>query len=252
MARKHNKSERWIRDQIHAYQPIVKTKYPKEVVLALDATFFGKRTDKFGLIIAKDVHLHRPVSYHFIATESLHEYKVLLFNINSQGFDIKAAVIDGKRGLFRLLKDIPVQMCHFHQQAIITRYLTRKPKMKASVDLKRISGYLGKVSQKKFEYLLDCWYMRHENFIKEKSYSEKTHKLGYKHKRLRSAYRSLRTHLPYLFTYKNYPDLNIPNTTNSLDGGVFSPMKMLMKVHRGIGIEMKKKLIVDYLENEVK
>ena len=252
MARKYNKSERWIRNKIHAYQPTVTIKKPKEVVLALDATFFGKRTDKFGLIIAKDVHLHKPVSYHFIATESLHEYKVLLFNINSQGFDIKAAVIDGKRGLFRLLKDIPVQMCHFHQQAIITRYLTRKPKMKASVDLKRISRYLGKVSQKRFEYLLDCWYTRHENFIKEKSYSEKTHKLGYKHKRLRSAYRSLRTHLPYLFTYKNYPDLNIPNTTNSLDGGVFSPMKMLMKIHRGIGIEMKKKLIVDYLENEAK
>jgi len=26
-------------------------------------------------------------------------------------------------------------------------------------------------------------------------------------------------------------------------------MKMLLKIHRGIGIEMKKKLIVDYLEN---
>ena len=29
-------------------------------------------------------------------------------------------------------------------------------------------------------------------------------------------------------------------------------MKMLLKIHRGIGIEMKKKLIVDYLENGVK
>jgi len=58
--------------------------------------------------------------------------------------------------------------------------------------------------------------------------------------------------LPYLFTYKNYPNLNITNTTNGLDGGLFSPMKMLMKVHRGIGIEMKKNLIVDYLENWVK
>jgi len=34
-----------------------------------------------------------------------------------------------------------------------------------------------------------------------------------------------------------------------LDGGLFSPMKMLLNVHRGIGIKMKKKLITDYLEN---
>jgi hypothetical protein len=29
-------------------------------------------------------------------------------------------------------------------------------------------------------------------------------------------------------------------------------MKMLIKIHRGIGVEMKKKLIVDYLENGAK
>ena len=47
-------------------------------------------------------------------------------------------------------------------------------------------------------------------------------------------------------------DLQMQNTTNSLDGGLFSPMKMLLKIHRGIGIEMKKKLITDYLENRIK
>jgi len=29
-------------------------------------------------------------------------------------------------------------------------------------------------------------------------------------------------------------------------------MKMLLKIHRGIGIEMKKKFIVDYLEKQLK
>jgi hypothetical protein len=218
----------------------------------LDATFFGRRVDKFGLIIAKDIHKGTPISYHFITTESLFEYKVLLRDIKQENFIIKAVVIDGKRGLFRLLKDIPVQMCHFHQQAIVTRYLTKKPKLKASIDLKKISSYLGKIKQKRFELLLECWYKRYEKFIKEKTYNVETNKWHYKHKRLRSAYRSLQTNLPYLFTYKNYPELKIPNTTNHLDGGLFSPMKMLMKIHRGIGIEMKKKLIVDYLETRVK
>ena len=46
--------------------------------------------------------------------------------------------------------------------------------------------------------------------------------------------------------------MNIPNTTNALDGGLFSPLKDLLKVHRGIGVEMKRKLIIDFLEKETK
>lgn len=97
--------------------------------------------------------------------------------------------------------------------------------------LKRVSSYLGKVKQKQFELLLVYWHKRHEEFFKEKTYNIETFKWHYKHRRLRSAYRILKTNLPYLFTYKNYPELNIPNITNHLDGEFFSPMKMLMKVH---------------------
>ena len=252
MSKKYHYSRQWIQEKIHNYQPKIKKPIPREVVLVIDATFFGKRVDKFGLIVAKDVLKLDIVSYHFITTESISEYQIILEQLKQDGFTIKAVVIDGKRGLFRLFKDIPVQMCHFHQQAIITRYLTKKPKMKASHDLKRICSYLGTVREKRFELLLKCWYKKHEEFINEKTYNKETKKWQYTHKRLRSAYRSLKSNLPYLFTYKNYPELKIPNTTNHLDGGLFAPMKMLMKIHRGIGIEMKKKLIVDYLETRVK
>ena len=60
-------------------------------------------------------------------------------------------------------------------------------------------------------------------------------------------YRSLRTNLPYLFTYKNHKYLGIHNTTNSLDGGIFSPMKMLIKIHRGLSKSLKLKMVDDYL-----
>ncbi|HEY4478754.1 MAG TPA: hypothetical protein VI981_00100, partial [Candidatus Paceibacterota bacterium] len=36
--------------------------------------------------------------------------------------------------------------------------------------------------------------------------------------KVRGAYLSMERNLPYLFTYQKYPELNIPNTTNSLDG----------------------------------
>ena len=38
------------------------------------------------------------------------------------------------------------------------------------------------------------------------------------HRKLRSAYRSLTTNLPFLYTYQTYPDLHIPHTTNVADG----------------------------------
>jgi hypothetical protein len=65
--------------------------------------------------------------------------------------------------------------------------------------LKRISSYLGKVEQRRFELLLECWHKRHREFIKEKTYNIETGKWHYTHRRLRSAYRSLKTNLPYLF-----------------------------------------------------
>ena len=231
---------------------IIKQRTPREVILVMDATFFGKRIDKFGLIVAKDTKTLEPISYHFIHTESIAEYSRLKSSILSQGFMIQSITIDGKRGLFSLFADVPVQMCLFHQHAIVTRYLTRKPKLQASIDLKRITGYLGSVSEQKFVLLLDSWHKRHKEFLLEKTYNEETGKWRYTHRRIRSAFRSLTSNLPYLFTYKKYPDLNIPSTTNALDGGLFSPMKMLLKIHRGIGIEMKKKLIMDYLEKQVK
>jgi len=142
LALKYKRSERWIRDQIHSYTPIKKKREPREVVLVLDATFFGKREDKFDLLIAKEIHTKEAVSYHFIESETNNEYITLRADIKQQGYEIKGIVIDGRRGLFRLFKDVPVQMCQFHQQAIITRYLTKNPKLEASIKLKRISSFL--------------------------------------------------------------------------------------------------------------
>ena len=39
-------------------------------------------------------------------------------------------------------------------------------------------------------------------------------KTTYTHRRLRTARRSIKTHLKWLYTYEDYTDLQIPNTTN--------------------------------------
>jgi len=70
----------------------------------------------------------------------------------------------------------------------------------------------------------------------------------YTHKRVRSAYRSLKVNLPYLFTYQKYPDLYIPITTNSLDG-IFSLLKMMLGLHPRMREPLKRKMIEEILGN---
>ena len=52
-------------------------------------------------------------------------------------------------------------------------------------------------------------------------------------------------HFRSVFNHKNYLDLNIVNTKNALDGGVFTQLKKLTKLHQGISKSLKSKLIDD-------
>ena len=124
-----------------------------------------------------------------------------------------------------------------------------RPKLEASKDLKKIVSKLTQTTEKNFTQKLDEWYKEYQSFLDEKSLSSTTGKLHYTHPRTRAAYRSLRTNLPYLFTYKKYKHLSMQNTTNSLDGGVFSPMKKLHKIHNGFSKSLKLKMVDDYLVN---
>lgn len=40
----------------------------------------------------------------------------------------------------------------------------------------------------------------------------------------------------------------MPNTTNALDGGVFSHLKKLIKLHQGLAKKKKVKLIDEFLD----
>lgn len=249
LSQKYGYSREWIQAKIHRFTPQLHETTPKHTTVVIDASFFGKRKDKLGLIVAKDAHTSLPIAYNFIETESKEVYLDLMKQMISKGYSVDAVVLDGKPGIFDLFGDIPVQMCHFHMKAIITRKLTKHPKLQASIELKRIVAYLGKVSECRFAYMLHAWHKRHEAFLNEKAEDDSKRGWHYKHRRVRSAYRSLMRFLPYLYTYRRYPCLHIPNTTNALDGGYFSPLKDLLKVHRGIDKKMKQKLIVYFLEN---
>ncbi len=121
---------------------------------------------------------------------------------------------------------------------------------------------LTRTSEISFTLRLKDWYIKYEDLLAEKTISSTTNKLQYTHPRLRSAYarpkgqiplgyKSLVTNLPYLFTYKNkeYKHLKIQNTTNSIEGGIFSHMKNKISLHRGITKGKKLTFVDFYLMN---
>ena len=246
---KYQRSLPWIRKQIFEYEPPYHTYDPRAVTVIADATFFGRKRDKFGVLVFRDSISGEILIWKHIETEQIKDYKYLIDELIDKGFVIQGVVVDGKRGLFRALDEYPVQMCHFHQRMILQRYLTRKPKLNASKDIKKIISRLTTTTEVRFENKLDIWHQEYKEFISEKSINPTTGKEQYTHRRLVAAYKSLRRNLPYLFTYKNHPDLSIVNTTNALDGGVFTQLKKLMKLHQGMSRSLKTKLIDDYLVN---
>jgi hypothetical protein len=140
-------------------------------------------------------------------------------------------------------------MCHFHQKQIVRRYLTNQPKLEASIELKEIVNNLTNTNEKQFTEQLNNWHKKWKDFLKEKTINPETNRWCYTHKRLRSAHRSLKTNLPYLFTYQKYPNFNIPNTTNSLDG-YFNILKSLINVHRELNKERRNRIAIEILRGK--
>ena len=116
--------------------------------------------------------------------------------------------------------------------------------MQASKELWELTLLLKCTDKESFSGGLYDWYSKWENFLNELKIDEKG-KNRYVHKKLRSAYRSLKNNLPWLFTWYDNLDLNIPNTTNSIDGH-FSDLKNKLRNHNGLTIERKKKFIDEF------
>jgi len=179
--------------------------------------------------------------------ETIYEYQKGRIKVQQLGFTIQAIVLDGRPGVRNLFSDIPVQMCHFHQKQIIRRYLTCNPKLEAGIELKAIVETLANTTEETFTSQFTVWCDKWDSFLKERTTDPLTKRWSYTHKRIRSARRSLKINLPFLFTHLAYPELNIPNTTNSLDGS-FSFLKEKTNIHRGMNKENKNK-IIEYLLN---
>lgn len=147
------------------------------------------------MMLFKDAITKENLLKYYVKTETNRLYKQGIEELKSNGYIIKAIVCDGRRGLIQSFENIPVQMCQFHQAAIVRRYITKNPRMPAAIELKEITVLMKQTDRESFEGALNEWFHRWKTFLNERTINEETSRSSYTHKRLRSAYRSLSTNL---------------------------------------------------------
>lgn len=214
------------------------------VCVLMDTTYFGRG---FGLMLFKDAYSGRNLYYMFVKHEAIFLYEQGLDKLKELGYEIVGIVCDGKPGLLKLYPNIPTQMCQFHQVAIVRRYLSRNPKLLASKELWELTQTLCRTDKESFVGGLADWYAKWESFLGERTPKMEGQKSTYKHKKLRSAYLSLKRNLPFLFIWYDNIELNIPNTTNAIDG-FFADLKNKLRCHNGLTNKRKVKFIRGFLK----
>lgn len=208
------------------------------MVAIMDATKVGEE----WFFVVRDPEAKENVYWAVVPFEGTTCYQLAVQYLEQQGFIIKAIVGDGKIAISWLFKGQPVQMCHFHMKQIVIRCITLHPELPAGIELLAIINTLSQSAEITFTALFTGWCQKWETFLKEKSLNTKTGRYTFTHRKLRSARDSLKRHLPFLFTFARYPELNIPNTTNSLDGS-FGKIKNSIAVHSGLARDLKIKMV---------
>ncbi len=210
---------------------------PQKTVLLIDTTYFWR---KYWIMVFRSYELKKNLYWKEVKRETKQEYISGIRHLEREWREIIGVVCDGKRGLLWWMGWIPTQMCHFHQQQIMKRYLTQNPKLEASKELKEISGWLWKGRYEVMQKLLEDWYRRYQVFLLERN-----EEWWFRHRRVRQAYKSLRSNLKYLYQYEFQKEkIQLPKTTNALEA-VFWHLKQKIGIHRWLKKWRKLKLI-DY------
>lgn len=244
---RHGHTYKWVRSRLDRHDvSLVDDLVPQPTVIVPDTTFWGRG---YGVTVFRSWSLRRNLWWGEVESEKVVHYRYGRTILEDRGWTFVAAVVDGRRGLAAVFKDIPVQICHFHQLQTVTKYLTRRPKTDAGVELRRIALTLVRTDEVAFTAALLAWERTWHGFYTQKTAVQGTKHWYYTHKNVRSAFLSLNRNLPNLFTYQQYPELGIPNTTNTIDG-YFASVKKKVAAHHGLRRDRRFKVISELLKGD--
>jgi hypothetical protein len=210
----------------------------------MDTTYWGRN---WGLLVMLDAHTKLLLWKKYVGHERVSDYKEGVDYLVSMGYVIDGIVCDGLKGLFQALCSYKVQMCQFHQVAIVRRYITISPKLEAGKELKAIVKLLTRTDKESFIEAFNKWLLKWDKFLKERTINPITGKSKYTHGKLRSAYLSIKRNMPYLFVWYEYTELKIPNTNNALEGS-FTELKNKLRNHNGLSKENRKRFINEFFK----
>ena len=163
-------------------------------------------------------------------------------------------VSDGGSGFAKAVKsvwpNVKVQRCTFHAFCQVKRYTTSRPNLQAGKELYALAKELLCVKTlrnaewwvERFMQWCEFW----ADFLDERSYVDG--KKVYTHERLRKARRSLVSlvNSKTLFTFLD-PELTLeeplPSTNNRIEGAVNSPLRDLLRRHRGMSTTRRVKAV---------
>ncbi len=118
----------------------------------MNTTYFGR---KLSLMVFVDNTTKAVLYYAIVSHETNSAYKQGVDHLVSLGVDIQSITCDGRRGLRTLFTRTTCQMCQFHQMQIVTRYLTRRPKNIASIELRQLTLDIKQLDKADFIKRLD-------------------------------------------------------------------------------------------------
>ena len=168
-------------------------------------------------------------------------------------------VCDGQKGMLLALTTLwpetILQRCRFHAWLNVKTKLTLHPESIAGRQLLALTRELLQVHRKReariWKHRLKYWYRKHSSYINQRTIYPNPikgqRKWHYTHYRTRSAYRQLYKLRDDLLRSSYRPHPSLPRNTNFLEGGINSPLRTLIKNHRGMSYEHQMKLIEQYL-----
>lgn len=221
----------------------------KEVVILMDATYWG---NDFGVLLIVDAYRKLLLRRKFLdKKETIADYLEGIEWLREHKFNILGIVCDGLRGLAQSLSQYKVQYCQFHQVETVIEYLTKNPQTEAGQELLQIAYLLCNTDKESFEGMLDMWYTKWDVWLKQRTLDHKTGEKVYTHRRVRSAYLSMKRNMKWLWTrYDNY-DMPIPNTNNILEA-INTDLKSKLRVHNGMSKRYRRLFIDGYFKLKYK
>lgn len=189
------------------------------------------------------------IAWQWCARESTAAWEALFAQVPPP----EVVVTDGGSGIRSALAnnwpETAVQRCIFHLQMNVTRELTRRPRLRAGRALRAIAMALSDIDDVDaaitWRLTLEAWWQKYGHLTRERTLYDNG-QFGYTHLRLRKAWTILHraAEAGHVFTFLEHGN---PRTTSPLEGGINAQIRHLLRHHRGMTEEHRRRAVEWFL-----